>query len=152
MKCAISFDNFSMHNSIWQFFALLATHFVCTIATFKVCSTHFCTFAIDNLCTFKSDWQLLYNKFCYCRNRWRVLWRKHSILLEKWIKQHKHGCFRQVWYLEFPRRHNLLDKLLYYSRNLIFCFLEFLEDRPTDRPTDKVTYTCHLEIKKNIEN
>ena len=35
------------------------------------------------------------SKFCYCRNRRRALWRKHSILLEKWIKQYKLGRIRQ---------------------------------------------------------
>ena len=90
------------------------------------------------------------NKFCYCRNRRRALWRKHSILLEKWIKQYKLGRIRQVAILNSPvvtswrtESSNIslvvLDKLLYYSRNLIFfIFQNFLKtDQPTDRPTDR---------------
>ena len=66
-----------------------------------------------------------YNKFCYCRNRRRALWRKHSILLEKWIKQYKLGRIRQVAILNSPivtswRTESsnislvILDKLLYW--------------------------------------
>ena len=92
------------------------------------------------------------NKFCYCRNRRRALWRKHSILLEKWIKQYKLGRIRQVAILNSPvvtswrtESSNIslvvLDKLLYYSRNLVFfIFQNFLKtDRPTDQPTDQPT-------------
>ena len=44
----------------------------------------------------KCDRNYTKNKFCYCRNRRLALWRKHSILLEKWIKQYKLGCIRQA--------------------------------------------------------
>ena len=46
--------------------------------------------------------KIKWNKFCYCRNRRRALWRKHSILLEKWIKQYKLGRIRQVAILNSP--------------------------------------------------
>ena len=90
------------------------------------------------------------NKFCYCRNRRRALWRKHSILLEKWIKQYKLGRIRQVAILNSPvvtswrtESSNIslvvLDKLLYYSRNLIFYFQNLLKtDRPTNQPSNHV--------------
>ena len=89
------------------------------------------------------------NKFCYCRNRRRALWRKHSILLEKWIKQYKLGRIRQVAILNSPvvtswrtESSNIslvvLDKLLYYSRNLVFFIFQNFW-RPTDRPTDQPT-------------
>ena len=103
------------------------------------------------------------NKFCYCRNRRRALWRKHSILLEKWIKQYKLGRIRQVAILNSPvvtswrtESSNIslvvLDKLLYYSRNLVFfIFQNFLKtDRPTDRPTDIGTYIDASRRLKNI--
>ena len=113
---------------------------------------------------------LLYviNKFCYCRNRRRALWRKHSILLEKWIKQYKLGRIRQVAILNSPvvtswrtESSNIslvvLDKLLYYSRNLVFfIFQNFLKtDQPTNQPTDIGTYidaSRRLKIKTNFEN
>ena len=96
------------------------------------------------------------NKFCYCRNRRRTLWRKHSILLEKWIKQYKLGRIGQATILNSPvvtswrtESSNIslvvLDKLLYYSRNLVFfIFQNFLK---TNRPTDIGTYRRLLSSK-----
>ena len=98
-----------------------------------------------------------YNKFCYCRNRRRALWRKHSILLEKWIKQYKLGRIRQVAILNSPvvtswrtESSNIslvvLDKLLYYSRNLVFfIFQNFLK---TNRPTNLLKLEISLSFDK----
>ena len=120
---------------------------------------------VQYICIFVKN--LMYNsdnKFCYCRNRRRALWRKHSILLEKWIKQYKLGRIRQVAILNSPvvtswrtESSNIslvvLDKLLYYSRNLVFfIFQNFLKtNRPTDRPTDRHRHVYRrLPSSKNV--
>ena len=73
------------------------------------------------------------NKFCYCRNRQRAHWRKHSIPKLN-HKSHLSKHWLCLWSYYIRLVHTLHQ---YNQKTSFFNVSSFFEDRPTDQPTDR---------------